>query len=287
MPEWFSGDVNTNGVRMHYYRTGGEKPPLVLAHGATDSGLCWSRVARTLESEYDVILPDARGHGLSDAPESGYSSGDHAADLAGFIEALGLERPAVGGHSMGAGAVLRLIADYPDLARCAILEDPGFRTGQPWTSTSSGESPRNAIRRNVELAKKDGLEATMSRGRAESPTWAEDEFEPWADAKIHVSEQFLATFGRAMPAPEWRALLPRVSCPVLLVTSDPERGGIVTPEVAEEAKQLLPALRLVRLLGAGHNIRREQFDGFVGAVREFLAATSSGEAKPVPQASSA
>jgi pimeloyl-ACP methyl ester carboxylesterase len=94
MPEWFSGDVKTNGLRMHYYRTGGEKPPLVLAHGATDSGQCWSRVARTLESEYDVILPDARGHGLSDAPERGYTTSDHAGDLAGFINALG--SPAAG-----------------------------------------------------------------------------------------------------------------------------------------------------------------------------------------------
>src|SRR5258708_15021154 len=221
MFEWFSGDVVANGVGIHYYRTGGEKPPLVLAHGATDSGLCWSRVARALESEYDVILPDARGHGLSDAPENGYTSGDHAADLAGLIDALGLPRPAVGGHSMGAGSVLRLIADYPHLARCAILEDPGFRAGQESTGTPSGASPRDAIRRNVELAKKDGLQATMARGRLESPTWAEEEFEPWADAKMHVCEQFLATFRRAMPAPEWRELLARVTLPVPLVTSAP------------------------------------------------------------------
>jgi pimeloyl-ACP methyl ester carboxylesterase len=176
---------------------------------------------------------------------------------------------------MGAGAVLRLIADYPDLARCAILEDPGLRTGQPGTSTPSGASPREALRSTVELAKKDGLQATMARGRAEWPTWAEEEFEAWADANIHLSEQFLATLGRRMPEPEWQELLPRVTCPVLLVTSDPERGGIVTPEVAAEATHLLTSLRVVRLHGAGHNIRREQFDGFVSAVREFLAATGS------------
>src|SRR5689334_14974538 len=104
MSEWSSGEVETNGITMHYYRTGsgGQKPSLVLSHGATDDGLCWSRVARALESDYDVIMPDARGHGLSTAPEQGYSSMDHAADLAGFIRALGLQRPGVGGHSMGA-----------------------------------------------------------------------------------------------------------------------------------------------------------------------------------------
>src|SRR5882672_8468662 len=74
MPEWFSGDIVANGLRIHYSRTGGDKPALVLSHGATDSGLCWTRVARALEADYDVILPDARGHGLSDAPPSGYSS---------------------------------------------------------------------------------------------------------------------------------------------------------------------------------------------------------------------
>src|SRR6516165_1550716 len=100
---WLSGDVQTNGIRMHYYRTGGNKPQLVLSHGATDDGLCWSRVAQALESDYDVVMPDARGHGLTDAPAQGYTAADHAADLAGLIEALGLERPAIGGHSMGAG----------------------------------------------------------------------------------------------------------------------------------------------------------------------------------------
>ena len=88
MPEWFSGDVVANGLNIHYARTGGDKPALVLSHGATDSGLCWTRVARALEADYDVIMPDARGHGLSDAPPSGYASRDRAADLASLIDAL-------------------------------------------------------------------------------------------------------------------------------------------------------------------------------------------------------
>ena len=72
--------------------------------------------------------------------------------------------------------------------------------------------------------------------------------------------------------PEWLEQLPRVTCPVLLVTSDPELGGIVAPAVADEARRLLPALQVVRLSGAGHNIRREQFGPFVSAVRTFLSA---------------
>jgi pimeloyl-ACP methyl ester carboxylesterase len=271
MPEWFSGDVVANGIRIHYSRTGGDKPPLVLSHGATDSGLCWTRLARELESSYEVIMPDARGHGLSDAPHSGYASTDRAADLAGLIDALGLQRPAVCGHSMGAATTLRLVADYPDLASCAVLEDPGFRSGQPSPPRPGRQEPRDALRRLVLDAQADGLEATIARGRAASPGWAEEEFEPWAQAKLHVSRNFLDDQSRGGSPEEWRELLPRVRCPVLLVTSDPELGSIVTPEVAQEASRLLPSLQVVRLSGAGHNIRREQFEGFVREVRAFLA----------------
>jgi len=59
--------------------------------------------------------------------------------------------------------------------------------------------------------------------------------------------------------------------PVLLITADNSLGSIVTPETAEEAKRLCPSLTVLRLEGAGHNIRREAFERFVEAVRAFLA----------------
>jgi N-formylmaleamate deformylase len=275
MPEWFSGDVVANGLRIHYSRTGGDKPALVLSHGATDSGLCWTRVARALEADYDVIMPDARGHGLSDAPESAYASSDRAADLASFIDALGLRRPAAGGHSMGAATTLRLVADYPDLASCAILEDPPFRSGEARPTVPGEKDPRAAMRQVVLEAQADGIAPTIARGRAASPTWSDEEFAPWATAKAHVSLKFLDDLTARGSAEEWREQLPRVTCPVLLVTSDPELGSIVTPEVARAATELLPALQVVRLRGAGHNIRREQFDAFLREIRGFLGVNAT------------
>ena len=73
MATWQSGDVTVNGLRLHYTRTGGAKPPVVLAHGFSDDGLCWTPVAEALEADYDVIMVDARGHGRSEAPEQGYN----------------------------------------------------------------------------------------------------------------------------------------------------------------------------------------------------------------------
>ena len=268
MNEWSSGYVDGNGIRMHYYRTGGEKPPLVLAHGATDDGLCWTRVARALEQDYDVIMPDARGHGLSDAPAQGYTAADHAGDLAGLIRGLDLDHPAVGGHSMGAGATLQLVADYPELVRSAFLEDPGFRLGDGAVSR-----PGNELRNMVVEGRQMGRQALIDRGRARSPLWDADEFGAWADAKLRVSDQFLDTIGTFRGA-EWQQVLPRVKRPLLLITSDPDKGAIVTPDAAAEAKRLLPALEVRYLPGAGHNIRREQFDAFVITIREFLSVTA-------------
>jgi N-formylmaleamate deformylase len=59
---------DTGSASIHYLRTGGSKPPLILLHGLTGNGACWNPVARFLESNFDVLMPDARGHGKSSAP---------------------------------------------------------------------------------------------------------------------------------------------------------------------------------------------------------------------------
>jgi N-formylmaleamate deformylase len=65
MTTWISEVCETNGIRIHYLRTGGAKPPVVLLHGLMGSGACWTSLARALEGEFDVVMPDARGHGGS------------------------------------------------------------------------------------------------------------------------------------------------------------------------------------------------------------------------------
>jgi pimeloyl-ACP methyl ester carboxylesterase len=52
---WREEAVIANGIRQHYYRTGGEKPILILLHDFSENGLCWSRVAKALENDYDIL----------------------------------------------------------------------------------------------------------------------------------------------------------------------------------------------------------------------------------------
>jgi len=267
MANWFSGSVLANGIRIHYHRTGGDKPPLVLAHGLTDNGLCWTRAALVLEEDYDVIMYDARGHGLSDAPDTGYGAKERAADLAEFVRALDLRKPTLMGHSMGADAASLAAAAYPDLAEAAILEDPPWREPQP--SVAMREATAAEWRATMLARKSKTIDALPADGRREHPTWAEIEFGSWSLAKTQVSPNVLQGFGTMGAG--WRDTVAAIGCPTLLITADPDLGGIVTPPVAAEARRLCPCLEVAHIDGAGHNIRREGFEAYMDAVTAFLA----------------
>lgn len=278
MNTWQTGEVETNGIRIHYTRTGGGKPPLVLAHGVTDSGLCWSPLAEAFAADYDVIMVDARGHGLSETTEGGYDPATQAEDLAGLITALGSQKPAVLGHSMGAATALVLAGRHPDLPGAILLEDPPAWWTDWYETPEAGD--RVAGMREQAIARKQMTrEALIGDQRGRQPGWSDAELEPWADAKQQVSLNVLSVFGRDNPRSlDWPTTLRRITCPILLIVSDPELGGIVTAESAAALQEMVPQTEVVHIPEAGHNIRRDQFDRYIEVVRGFLANQSSGVA---------
>jgi pimeloyl-ACP methyl ester carboxylesterase len=126
MADWSTAICETNRINTHYTRTGGNKPPLILLHGLMANGVCWTGLAHALEEEYDVIMPDARGHGKSSVPDYGYRYEDHANDVAGLIKALRLPPPVLLGHSMGEMIAALVASRKPNLLRSLILADPTF-----------------------------------------------------------------------------------------------------------------------------------------------------------------
>jgi len=279
--EWSQGDVIANGIKIHYYRTGGDKPPLVLSHGFSDNGMCWIRVAQVLQQDYDVIMPDARGHGLSEAPDDGYTTADRAADLAGLIQALELETPALMGHSMGADTTAAVAVEYPELVGCIVLEDPPwFSPDSPWASQRLNRTPKQmrkfAEQRRAEILerKQQTLHEIAAFGRQQSPTWDEIEFGPWAESKRQLSPKVVSVLG--MERRPWEETVPGIRCPTLLIIGDPEQHSIVTLATAQQAAKLNANIEYVQILNAGHNIRREQFDAFLQAVTAFLSKHTGG-----------
>ena len=268
MAQWYADKIATNGIHAHYTRTGGDKPPVVLAHGFSDDGLCWTPVAQVLEADYDVIMVDARGHGRSEAPTAGYGPLEMAADLAGVISALGLHKPAILGHSMGGSTTMALAGHYPDLPGAILIEDSGARNFMAGNSAEAQARLQQWRDRLVNLQSKTRV-AVLQQGHADNPTWSDAELDPWADAKLRFNLNALNRQGDVEI--DWDQTLRSITCPALLLIADPERGGGVTRERAAEMQQLTPQLQVVHIPGAGHNIRREQFAPYMAAVSSFLS----------------
>ena len=97
-----------------------------MLHGYTDTSRSWSLLVPHL-SEYRLLIPDQRGHGASGAPECCYAIAEFAYDARLFLDALGVKRAAVAGHSMGSMVAMAMAAEYPDrVSAIALLGSSGL-----------------------------------------------------------------------------------------------------------------------------------------------------------------
>ena len=254
--------MNTHEGRTAHlaWRRHGDDPQILLLHGFTDSGHCWAPLIGLLGR--DVITLDARGHGDSDLPDGSFSYADQADDAAQVLDALALGPLVVMGHSMGAFNATTLAGRRPDLVRALVLEDP------PPGGRPANDQGR-AMDDGLDALRSQDLSAAVEAGRRDHPSWPEDEIEPWARSKHDLDE---GLFGRPTPAmPLFTDLLPQVTCPVLLLRGDPDRGGLITEDIAAESTRVSGGpLVDVHLRGTGHNVRREDRPAYLSAVIDFI-----------------
>ncbi|MBN1138816.1 MAG: alpha/beta hydrolase [Anaerolineae bacterium] len=272
---WTETDVIVDGVRLHIYRMGiPGGPPLVLVHGFSDNGLCWLPVAQELASRYDIVMPDARGHGLS-ARLDPAARGDMTADLVGIVRALELERPIVAGHSMGAMTAFHLGVRYPGLPRALILEDPVWRLPDPSAAAESPAEKGTPLRRGNPLEQwlrsMDGLslEELIAQTRDQHPTWSDTVVHWWSEGKRQLDLNVFEFGGMAWS--DWQEGVRALACPTLVVTAAPDKGGIVTPEVARWAVEVNEHISVAHIPGTGHHVRFEDHEAYMGVVKAFLA----------------
>jgi pimeloyl-ACP methyl ester carboxylesterase len=118
MPRIYANDLN-----FHYWRSGAGSD-VVLVHGLGGNLAGWHlTMVPELQQEYRVLTYDLRGHGRSDAPPAGYTTGDMAQDLRGILDALSIERAALVGHSWGADIVLHFALMDPDrVSELVVIE---------------------------------------------------------------------------------------------------------------------------------------------------------------------
>jgi pimeloyl-ACP methyl ester carboxylesterase len=115
------------GLRFHYQQAG-EGPDVLLVHGVTGDLSIWflCQAMQALSTRYRVTAFDLRGHGYSDAPPDGYTSGDHAADLFALMDELAIERGTVVGHSFGGVIAMHAAVLAPARIEALVFSDPYF-----------------------------------------------------------------------------------------------------------------------------------------------------------------
>jgi pimeloyl-ACP methyl ester carboxylesterase len=179
------------------------------------------------------------------------------------------------GHSLGAVTTMTLAGLTPDLPLAIILEDPpAFWHVRP-------PSPEEAdFRAGMRLwfndLKRKTRDELLEMARSENPVWSEAELGPWADSKHRFSPKISQVLDPQETVPEgFPSLLGQITCPVLLITADPERGAILADDDVAGLRKLLPHLEVANIPGAGHNIRREQFVNYMDVTQLFLSTNAS------------
>ncbi|HVO42069.1 MAG TPA: alpha/beta hydrolase [Aggregatilineales bacterium] len=273
----FSSFTTGDQAEIHYHRTGGDhKTALIALHGFQSAGLTWLRTTRALETDYDLILPDFRGHGHSNSSVDGFSLERLTDDIAELVNVLRLEKPLVIGHSMGAEVAGRLAVAYPDGMRALILVEPPMRAFAFQPDALSGEgaawyqqwlATMQAIRTQPHVER-------MSTGLRLLPlgvgTPNEEDFVPSIEATAQLNLDLLrraSTMDYRIATTEIAA---RIHAPLFLMTGSPQRGSVATPEGIRTIVESGSRREAVSFENAGHFILFEQFNRFIAVVKDFL-----------------
>ena len=237
-----------DGLRIHY-RTSKQVvpkgcPTVVLVHGLIVSSRYMVPTLKRLAGHYRTYAPDLPGFGKSEKPSRILDVAGLSDALSAWMDALGLERAALVGNSMGCQIIADLAVRRPELVERAVLQGP--------TMDPHGRSvPRQVARFLLDVPRqrpsllgielRDYLAAGTRRG--------------WCTLRYALEDRIEEN-------------LPRLRVPTLVVRGS--RDPICPQSWAEEIVQILPKGRLVILPGAAHAANFGAPVELVGAIREFL-----------------
>jgi pimeloyl-ACP methyl ester carboxylesterase len=230
---------------------------------------------------------DTRGHGLSDPFTSSDNGETLVKDVVDFVNVMNFEKkPILMGHSMGAATVMRVGAEYPDLAMAIIMLDPmlgqfpgergaGARNTPPRAQQKETRSPDQlsismlgspealVAQNNYSF---DDLVKTCHRN---TPKWDTVDCQYWALSKKQYhgaySDEAWQVMSGAMRTGEALAKIP-VPAIILKADTSPEQR-----KIHEEAAKVMQKGKLVHIDGAGHNLHHDELKRTVDVLNNFLS----------------
>jgi len=251
--------IKVNGITLAYTRRG-KGTPLVLVHGYPLDHTIWNEVAPLLEGDFDLILPDLRGFGESQALETSYTLTDMAGDLAALLDYLGIEKACMAGHSMGGYVALAFARAWPGrlrglglVASQALADTPERRQGRYDTAARVMRDGVGQVADTMSAAlTPDARVQAFVRGVIA------------AQPPAGVARALKAMAGRDDSTP----ILPSFQFPVIVIHGDSD--ALVPVERAREVKAALSQAWLVELSGVGHMPMMEAVEATAKALKKLL-----------------
>lgn len=261
--------ISVRGMKIAYQAVGPEdRPAVVLLHGWASSRRMWDGAQQALGTRCRTFAIDLPGHGESSKPSwSWYSIPAYVDVVRGFIEALGLTRPAVVGHSMGGTIALELAANAPNSLDRVVVVNPVV-TGRIYARNlplrESWVEPAVRVSRRVWPTASRLLTRPPQALRRYAPGHVLRNSE---DLGTTTADSALGSM-RAVLTWDVSSRLSQIRVKTLVVVGVEDR--VVAPGEGEEAARAIPAARLVRL-EAAHNPNDEIPELFYPVLESFLA----------------
>ncbi len=278
--------VRVHGIDVWYERSGSAGPLFVLTHGFAGPG--WPGIIDDFKAHFDLLVYHVRAHGKTrgDGDLENVTVPQFAADLAGLLDALGIERAHIGGVSMGGMISAQFACDFPDRVRSLSLCDTtaGNGAGPSEAASEAERGVRAAFERMAHIVEKYGMEGLTEREnryRREGDAYAhlaaltfdqQDEQNNRNKLRDMAADGYLAANRALRERPDLTSRTPRIEAPTLISCGE---WDAFYP-CAERDHSLIPHSRLVTIRGAAHATPDYQPQLWKRAVFDFIADAESG-----------
>ncbi|MFE0019412.1 alpha/beta fold hydrolase [Amycolatopsis sp. NPDC059021] len=256
--------VRSGELRLHVLDYGGDGVPLVVLPGITSPAITMDFVARRLTSVARPIVVDVRGRGLSDSAAT-YTLDDYADDTEAVVTGLGLDRPVLFGHSMGARIAAVTAARKSLPLRGSVLVDP------PLSGPDRGPYPTSLAVFEEQLAQAQ-RGTTADEVALSWPRWPRREQELRARWLASCDAEAIAATHRGFETDDFFAVWPSVPAPVALLHG--ADSPVVPPEGVRELAASNPSARLFEVPDAGHMVFWDNPGPALALLLDALAAVS-------------
>ncbi|HZQ71819.1 MAG TPA: alpha/beta hydrolase [Burkholderiales bacterium] len=263
--------VRSADVELFYRRLGKRgATPLLIVHGLSYFSWDWLEVAQALGAEREVICMDMRGFGDSEwSAAKDYAVPTMGRDVIAVMDHAGLDRAVIAGHSMGGRSATFAAAKFPERAAGLVLVDYSpenapagtRRTAQTVAGTPDAFASIEEALKYFGKGSRERFEAYLKK----TPQGLAVKRDP------HFRDQFrkmLESGERPKLGVDMWQLIGEVRCPILSLRG--ARSDMYAPETKEKMRAANAGLRIAEV-DAGHNIAGENPQGFLGALRPFLA----------------